>query len=74
VVGRIAGAAPGYNYSPGLKAAGFAWTPEKLDEWLTNPQAMIKGARMGFRLGDAKARADVIAYLAAEGGKTGNGD
>jgi len=66
VVGRIAGTAPGFNYSPGLKAAGFTWTPEKLDEWLTNPQAMIKSARMGFRLSDAKSRADVIAYLATQ--------
>jgi len=67
VVGRVAGTAAGYTYSPNLKASGVTWTPAMLDKWLTNPQALMKGTRMGFRLQDAKARADVIAYLAKEG-------
>jgi cytochrome c len=67
VVGRAAGMAAGYNYSPALKASGVTWTADQLDKWLTNPQALVKGARMGFRLSDPKARADVIAFLAREG-------
>ena len=66
VVGRKAGTAPDFNYSPALKASGVSWTPENLDAWLTNPQGFVKGARMGFRLSDAQKRADVIAYLAQE--------
>jgi len=63
VYGRKAGSAPGYDYSPGIKASKIVWTEATLDRWLTNPQATIAGARMGFRLDDAQDRADVIAYL-----------
>jgi cytochrome c len=63
VVGRIAGTVPDFAYSPGLKNAGFVWTEDQLDKWLTNPQALVPGARMGFRLNDPQERADVIAYL-----------
>ena len=63
VFGRRAGQAPGYNYSPALRRANLAWTPANLDRWLTNPQALIPGQRMNFRLGDPALRADVIAYL-----------
>ena len=52
-----------YNYSKGLKAAEFAWSDEKLDEWLTNPKKMVKGAKMVLKLKKEKERADVIAYL-----------
>lgn len=69
VFGRRAGSAPGFDYSPGLKKAMFAWDAARLDQWLTNPQAFIPGAKMGFRLGDAQRRADVIAYLKKESGK-----
>jgi cytochrome c len=69
VVDRAAGQAAGFNYSPALKASGVTWTPENLDKWLTNPQAFVKGVRMGFRLADAQKRADVIAYLKSEGEK-----
>jgi cytochrome c len=68
VVGRPAGSVADFNYSPALKASRVVWTPETLDRWLINPQDLIKGARMGFRLSDAQKRADVIAYLAREGG------
>ncbi len=63
VVGRIAGSVADFNYSPALKKAGGPWTPERLDMWLTNPQKLIPGARMGFRLAKPEDRADVIAYL-----------
>ncbi len=63
VVGRHAGVVPGYNYSPALKTSGLVWTPANLDRWLTNPQALVPGARMFFSLRDPQSRADVIAYL-----------
>jgi cytochrome c len=65
VVGRKAGTAPGFNYSPALKAAGHVWDEEKLQTWLTNPQAFVPGAVMPFRLGDADERKNVAAYLAS---------
>lgn len=66
VYGRKAGLAPGFNYSPGLKKSPIVWNDVTLDKWLTNPQGTIPGARMGFRLGDAAQRADVIAFLKRE--------
>ncbi len=63
VFGRVAGTNPGFAYSPALKAAGHAWDAEKLDKWLTNPQAFVPGAVMPFRLGDADERKNVAAYF-----------
>jgi len=65
VFGRTAGTNPGFNYSPALKAAGHVWDAEKLEKWLTNPQAFVAGAVMPFRLGDADERKNVAAYLAS---------
>lgn len=69
VIGRKAGSAPGFAYSPALKKARFTWDAARLDKWLTNPQGYVPGAKMGFRLSDAQKRADVIAYLKKESGK-----
>lgn len=63
VVGRTAGSAVGYNYSPALKNAGLTWSVDKLDAWLTNPQKFIPGVRMPVRVLDAPSRHDIIAYL-----------
>lgn len=66
VVGRVAGAVHGYAYSPALKNSGLTWDAPNLDRWLTNPQALVPGAKMFFALPNAKDRADVIAYLAEQ--------
>lgn len=66
VVGRMAGTVPGYGYSQALRDSHIVWTEPNLDRWLTNPQAMVPGARMFFQLADAKDRADVIAWLALQ--------
>jgi cytochrome c len=76
VFGRRAGTAEGFRrYSPALKAADVVWNEETLDPWIADPQAFIPGNRMAFRgLPDAKARADLIAYLAqAEQAPQGGG-
>ena len=67
VVGRIAGTAAGYPYSPALKSAAFVWTDARLATWLTDPQKMLPGTAMEMRLPEAQARRDVIAYLKAPG-------
>ena len=66
VVGRKAGAVKDYAYSPALKASGLVWTPDRLDEWLTNPQALVSGAKMFFSVASAQDRADIIAFLAQQ--------
>jgi cytochrome c len=62
---RKAGTAAGFTrYSDALKSAGVTWNGESLDPWLADPSAFIPGNRMTFPgIRDAKARADLIAYL-----------
>jgi cytochrome c len=65
VVGRKAGSIPGFNYSPAMKTAGFVWTKEQIQAFITNPQALVKGTRMMIPpVTIPKDRADVAAYLA----------
>jgi cytochrome c len=63
VMGRKAGNVPGFAYSPALKASNIRWDEQTLDRWLTNPEALVPGQRMGYSLADPMLRADVIAYL-----------
>jgi len=63
VVGRKAGGVAGYDYSAALKASRLVWNPALLDRWLTDPETVIPGQRMGYRLGSAAERADIVAYL-----------
>jgi cytochrome c2 len=65
VVGRKAGTEPGFAYSPAMKDAGIVWTPETLDQYLTDPKAKVPGNKMAFPgLKNPTDRANVIAYLA----------
>jgi cytochrome c len=64
VVGRKAGTYPGYAYSPANKDSGITWSPEELDKYLTNPQAVVPHTKMIFPgLKDDQKRKNVIAYL-----------
>jgi cytochrome c len=63
VVGRPAGSVVDYNYSAALKNSGLTWDEGTLDRWLTNPSALVPGTKMFFKIDDAQARADIIAYL-----------
>ncbi|TPG15824.1 cytochrome c family protein [Sphingomonas koreensis] len=64
VVGRKAGIIPGFVYSDANKNSGITWTPEKLFQYLENPQRVVPGTKMTFvGFPDPQKRADVIAYL-----------
>ena len=64
IVGRAAGTVAGYSYTPANKNSGITWTPEKLFQYLENPQRVVPGTKMAFAgLPDPQKRADVIAYL-----------
>jgi cytochrome c len=63
VVGRRAGSVDDYAYSKALKDSGLTWDEGTLDRWLTNPSALVPGTKMFFKIDDAQARADIIAYL-----------
>jgi cytochrome c len=64
IVGRRAGSVTGFEYSPALARSGLVWNADLLDRWLRNPEDVVPGQRMGFRLGDPQIRADIVAYLA----------
>ncbi|HTH16096.1 MAG TPA: cytochrome c family protein [Magnetospirillum sp.] len=67
VVGRKAGTAEGFSYSPAMKGANFTWTPENLDKYLADPKAVVAGNKMAFPgLKKPEDRANVIAYLAQQ--------
>ena len=55
--------APRLSYSTAVKNATVIWEEKTLDAWLTNPQALILGQRMNFRVALPEDRADIIAYL-----------
>jgi len=63
VFGRRAGRVVGYDYSAALKASKVIWSEKTLDAWLSNPERLIPGQKMGFLVTDAGDRADLIAYL-----------
>jgi cytochrome c len=63
VFGRRAGALANYNYSPALKTAGLVWTEATLERWLSDPERLVPGQKMGFMVQSAQDRADLVAYL-----------
>ncbi|MCW3834553.1 c-type cytochrome [Sphingomonas canadensis] len=67
-VGKAHGHVAGFAYSDALKGVPGNWTFEALDEWLTSPRKYAPGTKMTFAgIADAQARANVIAYLNAQG-------
>lgn len=66
VVGRNHGAVEGFGYSDAMIASkAEAWTPDHLNEFLTNPKGYMPGTKMSFAgLPKAQDRANVVAYLA----------
>jgi cytochrome c len=64
VFGRRVGTAQGFEYSSALLKSQVIWNRANLERWLTDPEKLIPGQRMGFRLPKAQERADVVAYLA----------
>ena len=69
VYGRKAGSIADFPYSPAVKSAQIVWSQDTLNAWLTDPQKLIPGQRMNFRLSDPQLRADVIAFLKKDSGK-----
>lgn len=67
VVNRLVGSHEGFSYSPGMlehRDAGDLWTYENLDAFLRRPKSFTPGTKMTFTgVGNAKERADMLAYL-----------
>jgi len=61
---RKAGELSDFRYSPAVKRSGITWTPEALDKFITDPQAVVPANRMPYAgMASATDRADLIAYL-----------
>lgn len=69
VVGRAAGSVAGFAYSTAMKSSGITWTEDKIFAYLEKPQSLVPGTKMSFAgYPDAQKRADLIAWLKANGG------
>jgi cytochrome c len=64
VVGRNSGSVDGFRYSDAMKRANLTWNDANLRDYITNPQAKVKGNRMPFGgVNNPKDLDDLIAYL-----------
>jgi cytochrome c len=65
VLGRKAGSVKDYDYSDALRQSRLLWSQANLQRWLADPEKLIPGQKMGYRLDVAQERADVVKYLAS---------
>ena len=64
IFGRKAGVVADFRYSPAMKRSGITWTPEMLDKFIADPQAMVPANRMPYAgMANSDDRADLIVYL-----------
>ena len=65
IFARKAGDIADFRYSPAMKKSGIVWTPQMLEKFIAEPQAMVPANRMPYAgMASASDRADLIAYLA----------
>lgn len=64
IVDKVIASAPGFEYSPALRQLDGYWTPERLDRFLANPQAVAPGTTMAFAgIADEEQRKLIVDYL-----------
>lgn len=63
IFGRASARDPAYPYSDALKHAHVTWDAATLDKWLADPDRLIPGNDMSFRLDDPAERAAIISWL-----------
>jgi len=66
IVGKKAGAVPGFTYTNAFKnRANWEWTEDAIGGWMMFPSTMVPGTAMGVFQGIAeKDRDDLVTYLA----------
>jgi cytochrome c len=68
VLGKKHGHMAGFAYSAGMLAKAGNWDFEGMDAWLKSPKKYVEGTKMSFAgLSKSEDRADVIAYINAQG-------
>jgi cytochrome c len=63
VFGRTAGSVKDFEYSAAVKKSQLIWNEETLDKWLTDPDKLVPGNNMGFRVVKPQERLDLIRFL-----------
>lgn len=63
IVGRKAGTVAAFKYSAGFADADFSWDAQRLDAWLTRPQAVIPGSVMAYTQANPVTRRNIIDWL-----------
>ena len=64
VAGTMAGARPGYSYSPAMTASRIRWDRAKLDAFLNDPRGVVPGTKMAFGgVAQPAKRKAIIDYL-----------
>ena len=66
VFGRISGQIAGFPYSQALVKAHIVWTDASLEQWLTDPDTLVPGNNMDFRVPNPQERQDLIRFLQDE--------
>ena len=61
--GRTAASVKSFEYSAELRRSRIQWDAATLDKWLADPDSVVSGTDMAFRMANAEERAAVIAYL-----------
>lgn len=70
IFGQPAARTAGFPYSQALVEAGFVWTPEAMDAWITNPYLFLPGNRMAYAgMRRPEDRRDLIAWMLRESGR-----
>ncbi len=64
VVGRPAGAVPGFRYSGAMLASGLVWDEKKLLSFIEDPRGTVPGTFMGYAgVKDFDERKALLAFL-----------
>lgn len=64
VYGRQAGSAEGFAYSSAMQSSGIVWRAGALNDYLANPQGVVRGTTMVYEgVSSAEDRENIIAYL-----------
>jgi cytochrome c len=69
VYGRRSGSIPDFTYSDPLRASNIVWDERSLDQWLTNPEMVVRDNDMAFHVSNPDERAAIIQFLKAASGK-----
>lgn len=64
LLGRHAGAVPGFEYSLAMRRSGLTWDEQTLERFLAAPTQVVPGTTMTYDgVAEPQDRADLIAYL-----------